>query len=196
MKLQDGWYAVQDNIEKRCSVRSYTDELVDEKTLSHLLHLAVRAPCALHDEAWAFCIVQDKALLKRISDLVKPTFYIEAHRLHLDRDSHSLDIFTNPNFNVFYNAGTLVLICATSERPLVAADCWLAAENFMLAAHAAGLGSCVIGSSLSTLNTEEIKRELGIPPSATVVVPVIVGVPADHPEPTVRREPQILSWLR
>lgn len=58
------------------------------------------------------------------------------------------------------------------------ADCWLAAENLLLAAYAQGLGTCVIGFAVSALNTPEWKAELKIPAEMTAVAPMIVGVPA------------------
>jgi nitroreductase len=76
----------------------------------------------------------------------------------------------------------------------VAADCWLAAENLMLAAFSMGLGTCVIGSAISGLNTPEMKDELGIPAELSAIAPVIVGVPSGESAAVSRREPQILCW--
>ena len=56
--------------------------------------------------------MQDTAALKRLSDRAKPLFIHEAHRAHLDRGGHLLDVFASPEFDVFYNAGTLIVICA------------------------------------------------------------------------------------
>ena len=36
--------------------------------------------------------------------------------------------------NIFYNAGTLIVICGPSAAPFAADDGWLAAENLMIAA--------------------------------------------------------------
>ena len=48
-------------------------------------------------------------------------------------------------FNIFYDAGILVVFCARNRDPGAAEDCGLAAENFMLAALDFGLGTCPIG---------------------------------------------------
>jgi len=64
----------------------------------------------------------------------------------------------------------------------------------MLAASAMGLGTCVIGSSVSALNSSELKAELGIPATVTAIAPIIVGVPAGETPQTDRKEPQILVW--
>ena len=57
-----------------------------------------------------------------------------------------------------------------------------------------GLGTCVIGSAVSGLNTPEIKVKLGIPVEVLPIAPIIVGVPSDKSATVSRKEPQILSW--
>ncbi|MGA8865168.1 MAG: nitroreductase family protein, partial [Gallionella sp.] len=61
----------------RRSVRSYAPDRLDRKTIESLLEAAVRAPTAMHEEPWAFVVVQDHALLRRVSDLAKPIFVEE-----------------------------------------------------------------------------------------------------------------------
>ena len=75
------------------------------------------------------------------------------------------------------------------------ADCWLAAENLLLAACAQGLGTCVIGFAVSALNTPEWKSELKIPAEMTAIAPMIVGVPAGVTPPVPRKPPEIISWI-
>ncbi|MEO7343612.1 MAG: nitroreductase family protein, partial [Methylotenera sp.] len=58
----------------RRSVRSYHTRKVDKVTISALLEAAVRAPTAIHQEPWAFVIIQDMELLKYLSDRAKPIF--------------------------------------------------------------------------------------------------------------------------
>src|SRR5690606_20674111 len=135
-------------IYNRCSVRSYEPERLDQATIHALLAAAVRAPTAVHLEPWVFAIIQDREELKRLSDRAKPLFLEEIQRAHLDRGDHSLDMFASPDFNMFYDAGTLIVICGKPMGPFVVADCWLAAQNLMLAAYAMGLGTCVIGSAV------------------------------------------------
>jgi nitroreductase len=110
--------------------------------------------------------------------------------------SHSFDHFIRPDFNIFHGADTLIIICAKPSGPFIAADCWLAAENLMLAASAVGLGSCVIGSAVAALNIHKVKAEIGIPDEYTVIAPVVVGVPGGETTPAARKEPMILSWKK
>jgi nitroreductase len=185
---------VFESILARRSVRSYRGEVIDRDIVSTLLEAAVRAPTAVHEEPWLFVIVQDRQLLHRLSERAKPLFAEELRRAGVERTGHAFEAFTRPDFNIFYDAGTLIVICARPIGPFVSADCWLAAENLMLAACAMGLGTCVIGSALQALNIPEIKTELNIPAECSVIAPVIVGHPSGETPATSRREPVVLAW--
>jgi len=178
----------------RRSVRNYRPDTVDRSTVEQLLLAAVRAPTGIHRESCAFVVVQDKSVLKRLSDRAKPQFLDEMQRALVQRTGHGTNIFAEPDFNVFYNAGTLIILCGLRSAPFVLADCWLAAENILLAAYAAGLGSCLIGAAVSALNEEQSRRELHIPATHTVVAPIIVGVPTEEHFPFEGKAPRVLHW--
>ena len=190
-----------DVIYMRRSVRSYTGLVLDRPTVRALIDAAVQAPTAMHEEPWQFVVIQDAAMLKRCSDRAKASWARQAdqHRdLHEAGEAtaraHFAHQLTDPEFSLFYNAGTLIVICAKAMGPFVVADCWLAAENLMLAASAMGLGTCCIGSAVPALNAPETKAELGIPADVTAVAPIIVGVPDGEASPVPRRDPEIVSW--
>lgn len=194
---------VLDAIARRRSVRAYASSVLDEGTVRTLLRAAVQAPTAMHAEPWAFVVIQDPQLIKRCSDRAKAMLLQPAavfHDLHRisepPRDGAFARALANPDFNIFYNAGTVIVICGKSTGPFVPADCWLAAENLMLAAAAMGLGTCCIGSALPALNLPETRAELEIPADMTVFSVVIAGVPAEVPQVVPRKEPQILAWKR
>jgi nitroreductase len=178
----------------RHSVRAYAPDGLDRNAVQTLLEAAVRAPTAMHEEPWAFAVVQDRQMLKQLSDRAKPRFVEEVHHRNAQGINHSFEHFSRPDFDIFHGAGTLIIICAKPLGPFVVADCWLAAENLMLAACAMGLGSCVIGSALATLNMQEVKTELGIPDQFSAIAPIIVGVPSGEIGATSRKEPLILCW--
>ena len=135
-------------------------------------------------------------LLQSLSELAKPFFVEEMRHHNTNGSEHSFDHFTRPDFNIFHGADTLIIICAKPVGQFVAADCWLAAENLMLAASAIGLGSCVIGSAVAALNIHKVKTELGIPDEYSVIAPIVVGVPSGETPATSRKEPLILSWKK
>lgn len=180
-----------DAIYQRRAVRAYSPRVVERATILKLLDAAVRAPTAVREEPWEFAVVQDREILRRLSDRSKEMLPGLAGRVHL-RDGGVHD-FTPPE-NVFYDAGTLIVIYGKPLGPFVAADCWLAAENLMLAARAMGLGTCVIGLAAAALNTPEWKAELMAPAESTAYAPIILGAPSGDTPATERREPEILSW--
>lgn len=194
--MQYSGNTILEAIHARHSVRAYAPTPIDSATVETLLDAAVHAPTAMHEEPWGFVIVQDTALLQRLSDLAKPLFVEEVRHRNAQGAGHSFDHFTRPDFNIFHGANTLVIICAKPLGQFVTADCWLAAENLMLAASAIGLGSCVIGSVVAALNIHKVKTELGIPDEYTAVAPIVIGVPGGDTVVTSRREPRVLSWKK
>jgi nitroreductase len=186
--------SAMDAIYHRRAVRDYAPQKIDQAMIRTLLDAAVHAPTAVHEEPWAFAVIQDKNILNRLSDNVKELLTAGADPIHPPGGSPTSDRFTTPEFNAFYNAGTLIVICGKPVGPFVVSDCWLAAENLMLAACANGLGTCVIGLSVTALNTPQWKKELGIPTEMTVFAPIIVGVPAGVTPAVPRKQPEILAW--
>jgi nitroreductase len=186
--------SAMDAIHERRSVRSYTEQAIDRTTVKALLNAAVLAPTAMHQEPWSFVVIQDKDVLDRLSDSTKNMIREEVKGSASPTAKQALHHVANPEFHVFYNAGTLIIICGKHTGPFVEADCWLAAENLMLAACAKGLGTCVIGFAVEALNTAEWKAELKIPSEMTVIAPIIVGVPAGETAAASRNPPDILLW--
>jgi nitroreductase len=189
-----------DAIRQRRSVRAYAARPVEEAVLRELLEAAVRAPTAMHIEPWGFAIVQDKATLKRYSDRAKSRLrapggavgWGSAGRAPQDHPA----MLDDPAFNIFYDAGTLVVVCRRHGGRFADADCWLAAENLMLAAAEKGIGSCCIGFAVPVLNTAAVKRELGIPSDGAAVAPIILGYASGSVAAVPRKAPEILAWLR
>lgn len=178
----------------RRSVRAYLPEPVSRNAVNTLLEAAVRAPTAMHEEPWAFVVVQDRQMLDKLSERAKPVFIKEVHHRHSQGASLSFRHFDQSDFDIFHGANSLIVVCARTTGPFVVADCWLATENLMLAACDMGLGTCVIGAAISVLNIQKVKRELGIPEDYTAIAPVIVGVPTEQTPASSRNAPLILAW--
>ncbi|MGV3581001.1 MAG: nitroreductase family protein [Methylophilus sp.] len=179
----------------RRSVRRFKARKIGQESIRILLEAAVRAPTAAHQEPWGFIIIQDIDILKKLSDKAKPLFINEVKDTFAEHSTDILDTFKQADFNIFYNSGTLILICGKTEAPFYQADCWLAAENLMLAATAMGLGTCVIGSALPALFLAEMKTELNIPNGFTAVAPIVLGYPDNEIVPVTRRKPVILASI-
>lgn len=174
----------------RRSVRSYADKKIAPDIVKTLLEAAVWAPTALHKEPWGFVIVQNKDTLKNISDLAKPLFIEELKKIGTRED-----VLKHTGGNLFYDAGTLIIICGKTNGHQPVADCWMAAENMMLAACAMNLGSCVVASALPAMSLPEVKSMLGIPAGFAAVAPVIIGYPQTQVAPSTRKAPLILNTI-
>src|SRR5450759_697291 len=182
---------LKEAIYTRRAVREFTDEPVDEKTLRQLVDAAVQAPSAVNQQPWSFCVVRDKALLARISGEAK------AHMLRTSPAAlshHFQELLSDAKFDIFYHAPALVVISSTTESPWAVENCSLAAENLMLTARAAGLGTCWIGFAQTWLGTPEGKNALGLPANYVPVAPIIVGHPKSAPPPVTRKDPEI-RWI-
>ena len=91
-------------IYRRRAVRDYTDEVISEQTIKELIDAAAQAPSSVNVQPWAFVVVQDKDLLKKIS--ARATELMDTEGLSEARR----EAIEDPNWNIFYNAGTLIVV--------------------------------------------------------------------------------------
>ena len=176
----------------RRAVRDYTNLPVDEKLIHALIAAATQAPSAVNEQPWTFTVVRDQGTLDRISHEAKSHMLTAlAANPHAE---HLRPHLTDPQFHIFYHAPTLILISARRKGPWIVEDCALAAENLMLSAYAAGLGSCWIGFAQKFLGTEVGKSLMGCPSEWVPVAPIIVGHSATPAVPVPRKEP-IIKWI-
>jgi len=182
----------KETIYSRRAVRAFTGEPVAEQTIRDLIDAAIQAPSAINEQPWSFTVVRDRALLDRISSEAK-THMLKSTPAGL-LSHHFQEILSDPKFQIFYHAPVLIMIASVAEGPWAVIDCSLAAENLMLAARAAGLGSCWIGFAQNWLATSQGKMALNLPPAYLPVAPIIVGYPQALPPPVPRREPEV-RWI-
>lgn len=184
--------SLRDAIYTRRSVRAYGEQTLSYEIIHLLLEAAVQAPTAVNEQPWSFVVIEHKDTLKRLSDTARETMNDVERSIHVP-GRKMVEAFTIPD-DFFHGAPALIVIYGKSMGPFVVADCWLAAENLMLAACANGLGTCVIGLAVSVLNRPEWKKELGIADDMTAIAPVVVGIPRGITKPVGRKEPEILLW--
>jgi nitroreductase len=176
----------------RRAIREFTDAPVEKDQIDLLIDAAVHAPNAMDRQRWAFAVVRDRALLKRISDEAKIlTLKMMGSAPHL---AQFRDFLSSAQFSIFYDAPALIIVCGTEDDRFVDQDCCLAGQNLMLAAHAKGLGTCWIGFAEAWLSQAEAKKELGIPAHYRPIAPIIVGHPKVTPPAPPRHRPDVV-WI-
>jgi nitroreductase len=84
------------------------------------------------------------------------------------------------------------MFSANTDGFRVLEDCALVAENLMLAACAAGLGTSWVGLAQNFLNSLEVKRLLGVPTDWITVAPIIVGHPKTNIPAVIQKKPELL----
>lgn len=183
----------------RRAVRAYTGEPVAKEQIDVLLEAAVHAPSAVNAQPWAFVVIQDPELLDRYAGQAKEVLLAEPPLIEVlnsglpDLD-HLRELASTPGYELFHGAGTLVVVFSTSIGGVP--DCFLAAENLMLAAWGLGLGTCPIGLATPLFNRAEVKAELGVSPGWPAALPIVVGHPAGETAATKRQPPQVAAWRR
>lgn len=177
---------VLDAIYMRRAVRQFTSQAVRPDTVEALINAAIQAPSAMNKQPWAFCVIQDAEVLHRMNESAKQL--LKMSPAWKDNSEHAKAQIHEPEFDIFYGATTLIVICAEQDGFQPVGDCYLAGENLMLAATAFGLATCPIGFARDVLQTEAFRGDLDIPKRYTPVLPLIVGYPKTLPPKTPRNQ--------
>lgn len=184
---------IREAIYGRRSVREYTARPIDEPTVRQLIDAAQQAPSAMNQQPWRFTVIENAAVLDEVSRNAK------AHMLATMPDGPHAAQFrsqlADDSYHIFYGAPLLIVISANAQAPWILEDCAMAAQNLMLAAYGAGLGSCWIGFAQGYLNTPSGKQLAAIPAEWVPVAPIIVGAPT-APAAARPRNPADIRWLR
>lgn len=179
-------------LKTRRSVRKYTEEKVTKEQVQKLMEAAVMAPNGMKLENWAFGVVQDPGKMKKHSNGARIDFLGMLDKIPpLERYRETL---SNPEYDMFYGATSLVVIYKHASDPVGEINCSLAAENLMLAARDMGLGTCWIGFATNYFSLPEVKKGLGVPEEYIAVAPIVVGYTAGELAPVDRKPPVVLFW--
>jgi len=180
----------------RRAVRAYLDRPVSREDVELLLDAAIHAPSAVNSQPWAFVVIQDREALAHYAQEGKQLLLNEPPTVEVDIGLPDIDrlrqMASGPEFELFHRAPLLVVIYATSADGV--SDCFLAAQNLMLASWTRGLGTCPIGLARPLFNRAEVKAELEVSPEWPCALPIAIGWPIGETPPTSRRPAQIIAW--
>ena len=182
-------------LKNRRSIRKYQEDSVSVELIQEIIGESTLAPSAGNEQPWKFIIVNNKAMLKKISDEGKKNILARISANPDDYAKKYQSMLQNESFNVFYNAPCLVIILGLSNLKNLYVDCALAASYFMLAAASRGLGTCWVNFG-TEIHDPKIINELGIPDNCTIVAPIILGYPEKITAAPKRKEAEILNIIR
>jgi nitroreductase len=178
-------------IRGRRSVRAYTGEKVSKKDVEAVLEAGVWAPSGMNRQPWKFVIIEDKALIRYVSEETKKVI-----RELMPEMGKS---FETDKDIICYDAPMLVLVCAESDRmwgEVSLLDSVLAAQNMFLKAYELGLGTCYMGFITRLNGKPEVLRKMGVPVSHELMVPFVIGRPLAKQGSSRRKKPDVIKWVR
>lgn len=166
--------AFLDLARQRTSCRHYApDRPVADEVLSVCLEAARLAPSACNRQPWRFVVVREAARRERLCrEALLPGI-----PMPWLREAPVLVALAAARDFVTHRAAPLL-----SGIPYHLVDCGIAGEHFVLAAQAAGLGTCWIG----WIRPRLVRRILGMPRGIEVVALIAVGHPAEATPPRER----------
>jgi nitroreductase len=164
--VSEGEECVLDTFEAilgRRSIRRFTDQPIRHEVLEQLVDAARWSPNGNNNNLWRFVVVTS-AVQKRLLLRFAP--------------------------GVFDMPAAFVVVCMEPKgkrvreatRMLHVADAAIACQNIALAAHALGIGSCIIASFTDVA----LRTILNMPDSVSPYLMVTLGYPDESPEPPPR----------
>ena len=166
-------------IHGRRSIRAYEARQPERSLIESLIWDAAQAPPpSIRDpQRRAFVVVEGCERLADLGERAKA--FAAAHR----PPGGGSGWIDNADFKVFWDAPTLIIVCAARDLPQTDWDCCRAAQNLLLSAHGRGLGACWVGAPLPWLQSEEGAAEVDIPGGFEAVAPILIGWPRVTPPP-------------
>lgn len=158
------------------SVRSFTNEGIDEATIRILVQAGTRASTSSNMQAYTVIMVSDPELKKRIAVLCadQKQIHESAAFLVFCADLHKLDLACRRH-DVAADA------TGQAEALLMAVvDTALVMQNVAVAAESLGYGICMIGAMRN--NPYEVSEALHLPKNVIAIAGFCVGRPADEGE--------------
>jgi nitroreductase len=157
-----------DLLERRRSIRKYTDQAVEPEKIQVLVEAALRSPSGRGINPWEFIIVEDRQILSKLSQ-------------------------AKQSGAAFLKGAPLgIVVCANPEKSdTFVEDASIASIIIQLAAESMGLGSCWIQMRNRYHRDgrpaqEHIEQLLDIPEQCIVQSVIAIGYPAETKAPHPR----------
>jgi nitroreductase len=177
-------------IKKRRSIRRYKADPVDDKKIEAILEAGRWAPSWSNTQCWRFIVVRDSKVRAKLADTLM--------KIKLpDKE------VPNPGSIAINTVPVVIVVCAeigksgtkpgpgggggdyvTDKGDWFMFDTALAVQNMVLAAHAQGLGTVIIGA----FDAAQAEKALNVPKGYRIVTFFPVGIPAQEGKAPSRKE--------
>lgn len=175
-------------IKNRRSVRSYRHEQISQEDLDLIIEAGIYAPTAHNDQPWHFTVIQNRELLQHINE--------KAKELMAKSDVEWIQKSgSNPDFQLTYNAPTLVIVSGRKNAMAWEADCAAAIQNMLIAAESLNIGSVWLGLLRFFFEQEDEVGKLGIPEGYQPYYGVAFGFKAKE-QVAPKRNVDVVNYIR
>lgn len=173
-------------MKSRRSVRNFTEEQIPKEALEQILEAGSYAPSGNNRQSWHFTVIQSRKVLHELN--------FETKEVLAKSDNPFLQrVGNNEELDIFNGAPTVILVSGNKNDANAPANCALASENILLAAHSLGIASCYI-ISVSYLfdgaEGEYFLNKMGVPEDYKVYNAILLGYAKEGavPEAAPRKE--------
>lgn len=186
-------------INKRRSIRDFTDEAIPEADLKKIINAAYKAPTNDHFRDWHFIVVSDKEVMRQVLDGVPKNLTVkDVDAMTFISDpvqKESYQVAVPKQYRMLLDAAAVIIplmkkkVDILNPRDLSDLNCyatiWCAIENLWIAATADGYGCNV---RIPRGDEEKIaQKALGFPDG--YLIPCFIGI--GRPAPDAIRTKQI-----
>jgi nitroreductase/Pyruvate/2-oxoacid:ferredoxin oxidoreductase delta subunit len=186
----------------RRSCRVYDSKAVSQEMLADLVRIGTTAPSGTNSQRWAFTILPDReavvgfgahvgAFFKRLNKTARnpvARFYSKLflkdvlgtyYREYLETVEAAIaEQEEGGRERLFHGATAAIVVASKPGASCPSDDCHLATQNILLAAHAMGLGTCLIGFAVEAMkNDRRVQHAIGIPARHRVYSVIALGWP-------------------
>lgn len=197
--------ALKQALDRRRSLRSFSDRPVPAELIRTLIMTASSAPSGAHKQPWTFCAVSDPGIKRSIREAAEKEEYENYHGRMSDEwledlgpfgtDWHKPFLETAPWLIIVFKRAFEVLPDGQKRKNYYVNESVGLASGFLLAAiHLAGLAS--LTHTPSPMNF--LQQILGRPENERPFLLIPVGYPdpgATVPDLTRKPEPEVIVWV-
>ncbi len=160
-------------------MRQFTDKKVDRETLEKIIDAARSAPTWKNSQTVRYVVVEDRQTLDRIAD--DATCGREANRRTIRGTQTLIALASVKGISGYEPDGSFTTNKGNEWQMF---DAGIAAQTFMLAAHAYGVSSVVLG----IFSDEKVSEILGLDDTLTVSALIPIGYAGGEPRNPPRKD--------